>query len=126
VVLHVALARSLVRVGAAAAEQEAPVPQLRSEVVRASRWRAARYGLEECLLDVRAHALKPAADVVHGLVTRLRDDLEELGDWDEVSALLEATLARGTSAARQRATALAHDADLRAVTAALVAETGRQ
>ena len=123
VVLHAALARSLVRVAAAEAQQGAPLPVLRSEVVRASRWRAARFGLEECLLDTRAHALKPAADVVRGLLARLREDLEELGDWDEVNELVEATLARGSSAARQRAVALAADADLRAVTESLVQET---
>ena len=123
VVLHAALARSLVRVGAAEAQQGVPLPVLRSEVVRASRWRAARFGLEECLLDTRAHALKPAADVVRGLLARLREDLEEMGDWDEVSALTEQSLARGTSAARQRAVALEHGADLHRVTEALVQET---
>jgi carboxylate-amine ligase len=122
VVLHAALARSLVRVGAAEAERGVPLPVLRSEVVRASRWRAARFGLEECLLDTRAHVLKPAADVVRALLARLRDDLEELGDWDEVLDLTEQSLARGSSAARQRAVAVS-GGDLRAVTASLAAET---
>lgn len=121
VVLHAALARSLVRVGAAEATRGGPLPVLRSEVVRASRWRAARFGLEECLLDTRAHALKPAADVVRGLLARLRDDLEDLGDWDEVHALTEAALTRGSSAKRQRA--VADGTDLRQVTASLVDET---
>ena len=123
VVLHAALARSLIRVGAAEAQRGEPLPALRSEVVRASRWRAARFGLEECLLDTRAHALKPAAEVVRSLLTRLRDDLEELGDWDEVSTLTEAALSRGSSAARQRAVALAAGDELRPVTESLVAET---
>ncbi len=122
VVLHAALARSLVRVAAADVERGVELPVLRSEVVRASRWRAARFGIEECLLDTRAHALKPAAEVVHGLLARLRDDLEDLGDWDEVQALTKQALARGSSAARQRAVA-GPAGDLRAVTASLVAET---
>jgi carboxylate-amine ligase len=126
VVLHTALARSLVRVGAAEAAGGVPLPVLRSEVVRASRWRAARFGLEECLLDTRAHVLKPAGDVVRGLLARLRDDLEELGDWDEVNDLLERALARGSSAARQRAVAATPGADLHTVTAALVVETLEQ
>lgn len=121
VVLHAALARSLVRVRAAEVTRGEPPPQLRPEVVRASRWRAARFGLEECLLDTREHVLRPAAEVVDGLLLRLRDDLEELGDWDEVSGLAEQALARGTSAARQRA--VAADGDLRAVAAALCEET---
>jgi carboxylate-amine ligase len=123
VVLHAALARSLVRVGAAEAERGAELGPLRSEVVRASRWRAARFGLEECLLDTRAHTLRPAAEVVRALLARLRDDLEELGDWHEVADLTEQALARGTSAARQRAVALQSDADLHRVTESLVQET---
>ena len=111
------------RVGAAEAERGVPLPVLRSEVVRASRWRAARFGLEDCLLDTRAHVLRPAADVVRGLLARLRDDLEDLGDWDEVNDLLEHALARGSSAARQRAVAATPGADLHTVTAALVEET---
>ncbi|GAC1440883.1 MAG: glutamate--cysteine ligase [Mycobacteriales bacterium] len=125
VVLHAALARSLIRVGAAEAQRGSPTPVLRSEVVRASRWRAARFGLEECLLDTRAHALKPAGEVVRSLLARLRDDLEGLGDWAEVSALAEAALSRGSSAARQRAVAAQTPggADLHLVTESLVAET---
>src|SRR3954470_11553184 len=83
-VLHTALARSLVRVGAAAVERGEPPVQCRGEVVRAARWRAARFGVEECLFDVRAHELRPAGAVVRDLLDRLRPDLEELGDWDEV------------------------------------------
>jgi carboxylate-amine ligase len=123
VVLHTALARSLVRVAAAEAERDEPLVELRPEVVRASRWRAARFGLDECLLDIRAHALRPAGEVVQDLLARVRDDLEDLGDWDEVSALAEQALARGTSAKRQRDVALDNGGDLPAVTAALVAET---
>ena len=123
VVLHAALARSLVRVGAAAALRGDEVPPVRGEVVKAARWRAARFGLEECLLDVRGHALRPAAEVVEGLLERLRPDLEELGDWGEVRELADRTLARGSSAARQREVALKNEGELSAVTAALVAET---
>jgi carboxylate-amine ligase len=61
--------------------------------------------------------------VVRGLLVRLRDDLEDLGDWDEVHELAEQALARGTSARRQRAVALAADVELRRVTESLVAET---
>ncbi|MCW2605879.1 MAG: putative Carboxylate-amine ligase, partial [Frankiales bacterium] len=103
VVLHAGLARSLVRVGAAQAVRGAQEPQVRSEVVRAARWRAARHGLEDTLLDLRAGEQRPASDVVRSLLARLRDDLEGAGEWDEVSALAEQALGRGTSAARQRA-----------------------
>jgi YbdK family carboxylate-amine ligase len=103
---------------------EAP-PALRAEVVRGARWRAARFGLEDRLLDTREHRLRPAGEVVRNLLGRLRDDLEDLGDWDEVSALAEQALARGSSAARQRALALEAEGDLSPVAAALVEETVR-
>jgi carboxylate-amine ligase len=66
--------------------------------------------------------LRPAAEVVRGLLVRLRDDLEDLGDWAEVSALAEQALARGSSAARQRAVAQS-EGDLHRVTESLVRET---
>ncbi|MCW2726447.1 MAG: putative Carboxylate-amine ligase [Frankiales bacterium] len=125
VVLHAALARSLVRVAADGALRGEAPPALRAEVVRGARWRAARFGLEDRLLDTREHRLRPAGEVVRNLLGRLRDDLEDLGDWDEVSALAEQALARGSSAARQRALALEAEGDLSAVAAALVEETVR-
>lgn len=123
VVLHAALARSVVRVAAAEAEQGLPIRPVRGEVVRAARWRAARFGLEDRLLDISAHALRPAAQVVNALLSRLRPDLEELGDWAEVRELTDQVLARGTSSARQRDVAQQSGGDLAAVTAALVAES---
>lgn len=102
VVLHAGLARALVRVGARHAERGVQDPSVRPEVVRAARWRAARHGLEGTLLEVREHAQRPAADVVGALLARLRDDLDDAGEWDEVVALAERALARGSSAARQR------------------------
>ncbi|MEO6205403.1 MAG: glutamate--cysteine ligase [Mycobacteriales bacterium] len=123
VVLHAALARSLVRVAAVKAEREEGGTPVRSEVVKAARWRAARFGLEDRLLDIDNHVLRPAGEVVEALLHKLRPDLEDLGDWDEVRALTDQVLARGASSTRQRAVARAADGDLSAVTAALVEET---
>ena len=120
VVLQAGLARSLVRCAAAAAVAGTPFPEPRAELVRAARWGAARDGLEGRLLDLHAVALLSAAEVVRGLLDRLRDDLEASGEWDEVSALAERALARGTSAAEQRRTH-ARTGDLAAVTRAVVA-----
>jgi carboxylate-amine ligase len=58
--------------------------------------------------------LVDARDAVRDMLTELRPDLEEHGEWDEVSELARALLTRGTSAARQR-TVAARNADLRAV-----------
>ena len=60
VVLHAALARSLVRTLAARAERGEPCPQPRPELLRAARWRAARHGLDGQLFDVLQGELVPA------------------------------------------------------------------
>ena len=104
VVLQAGLARSLVRTAAAAAASDCPFPEPRPELVRAARWGAARYGLEGRLLDLHTGERRPAAEVVRALLERLRGDLEDAGEWDEVHALAEQALARGTSAADQRRT----------------------
>ena len=78
-----------------------PVPP---PIHRAAIWRAARGGLAGELLDDSRHPKPmPAAEAVRALVARLRPQLEELGDWDEVRELAETALARGNSADRQRA-----------------------
>jgi len=116
-VLHAALVRSLVRVAA----RGGPVPDARPELVRAARWRAARYGIDGLLLDPVTAELVPASAAVRALVDRLREDLEELGDWEQVSALVDGLLARGTSADRQRRVAAATES-LEQVVASVVAE----
>ena len=121
-VLQAGLARALVRVAAAEAVAGTAFAEPRSELVKAARWGAARHGLEDRLMDLRARERRPAAEVVRGLLARLRDDLEDSGEWDEVSALAEQVLARGTSAAEQRRTA-ARAGDLGAVSRQLVAQT---
>jgi len=101
VVLHAALCRSLVAV---LARDTAPAPEIRPEVLRAARWKAARAGLTSELFDPVSGALVPAETAVRGLLQFVRDDLEQRGDLAEVTALTEQLLARGTSSARQRRT----------------------
>jgi len=101
-VLHAGLARALVQAAAADAVAGLPVPEVRPEVGRAARWRAARDGLEGELLDLRSGALRPAAEVVGDLLERVRGPLEDTGDRAEVEVLTKDLLERGTSARRQR------------------------
>lgn len=76
---------------------------------RAGMWQAARGGLAGKLLDGEPHPRPiPASQAVRRLVADLRPQLEELGDWEQVSALTETILARGTSADRQRAAFAEH------------------
>jgi carboxylate-amine ligase len=121
VVLQAALVRSLVRVAAAGAVRGTDFPKPRSEVVRAARWRSAKEGVDGDLVDLRGAGLVPGRDLVRGLLDRLRDDLEDLDDWDEVAALTDQALSAGTSASRQRALVV-RGADLPAVAASVVAE----
>jgi carboxylate-amine ligase len=92
----------LVRAVVVTAAQAPPARPVRPELLRAATWRAARYGLSGHLLDVEAATAVPAKDLIGRFLGRLRPALEELGDWDEVSALVGRTLADGTPADRQR------------------------
>jgi glutamate---cysteine ligase / carboxylate-amine ligase len=71
-------------------------------IERAAMWRAARSGLEGELVDLSGPRSVPAGALIRGLVNELRPELESQGDWEAVSELAEAALARGSSAARQR------------------------
>jgi YbdK family carboxylate-amine ligase len=124
VVLHAGLARALVQQAAADAVAGLPVPELRPELGRAARWRAARYGLEGALLDVRRGELRAPGELVHDLLVRVHGPLADSGDLDEVSSLAEAALGRGTSAARQRAV-FARTGSLVEVVRSVVAEASQ-
>ncbi|MHA6795953.1 glutamate--cysteine ligase [Pseudonocardia bannensis] len=102
VVLVAGLFRALVARAREDIDAERPPPQHRHELLRAANWRAARSGLEGDLVDLVGPALIPPPLVIGQLVEGLRPQLEALGDWEQVLALSEATLARGSGAARQR------------------------
>jgi carboxylate-amine ligase len=103
VVLLAGLFRALViRETGAAVAGRAPLP-VRPELLEAATWRAARSGLEGDLVDPATAAPVPARQLIRQLLADLRPALETTGDWDQVTGLTEAALARGSSAARQRA-----------------------
>ncbi|MCP9989122.1 glutamate--cysteine ligase [Streptomyces sudanensis] len=87
------------------------VPQCdgRHEWLRAATWRAARSGLEGDLIDPVSRRPAPAARVVRAMLTRLRPELEECGDWATVRELSEKALADGSAAHRLRTTAARED-----------------
>ena len=103
-VLIAGLYRAAVRRAETDVEAGRPAEHRAAPLHRAAMWQAARSGLGGELLDLESHPSRlPAAEAVRQLVTRLRPQLEEFGDWQTVSDLAEATLARGNSADRQRA-----------------------
>lgn len=101
-VMIAGLVRALVWSCYEEARRDTPYCGGRPELIRAAHWRAARYGLSAELVDVRGQRTVPARELVNELMESVRPGLEWAGDWDEVSALVRETLARGTGAARQR------------------------
>jgi carboxylate-amine ligase len=121
VVLHAALARSLVRVLADRADRGEPCPRPRAELLRAARWRAARHGLDGELFDPVRGDLVPARVAVRRLLAELQDDLRDHDEWDIVVDMVERLFERGTSSTRQRRTWL-RTGDWREVAARIVRE----
>lgn len=107
---------------ATVAGEERPVPRVRPELLRAATWRAARYGIGGELVDAEAGEAVPARELIGRLLDRLRPALVDLGDWDEVSALVARVLADGTGADQQRRV-LAETGDLRRVLDFVVEKT---
>jgi carboxylate-amine ligase len=102
-VMVAGLWRAVARTAVEEARAGVPRMVLRGELVDAARWRAARYGLEGTLVDLVEGRTAPAGAVVDRLLAHLRPALEAADDWDEVSALVERTIADGNGASRQRA-----------------------
>ncbi len=102
------LIRALAHVSLEAVRRGAAASDTRGELVRMAQWQAARFGLDDTLLDLAPTsgdgvAMRPAADVVGALVDHVRPGLEATGDAEAVEAPVARVLATGNSAARQRA-----------------------
>lgn len=121
-VMITGLVRALTRTCYAEVMRDAPAARVRPELLRAAKWRAARYGLDADLIDAERGQAVPAHELVERLLARLRGALEDDGAWDEVGGLVRATLARGNGAARQRAS-VARAGGLEEVVDFIVAET---
>ena len=122
VVLVAGLFRALVGKAMEDTAAGLPLPAARHELLRAASWRAARSGLEGDLVDLLGPALVSPPLLVGQLVDQLRPHLERLGDWEQVLELSQATLARGSAAARQRR-AFGRRGELTDVVDALIAHT---
>ncbi|MBC7911502.1 MAG: carboxylate-amine ligase, partial [Pyrinomonadaceae bacterium] len=96
-VMIAGLARALARACYQEAMSDKKIIHARPELLRAAKWRAARYGLDADLIDVEARRAVPAPELVEKLLSYLRPTLEEHEEWKSLSnhhALLSATHAR--------------------------------
>ena len=116
------LARALVHTCSEHVEKGVPVPQVRQEILRFAHWQAARYGLDEELIDVGNGCAIPAREMIKKLLNFVRPALQAYGDWEEISALVKQTLQQGNGASRQRAI-YQNTGSLQAVVNFLVAQT---
>jgi len=101
-VLVAALARGLVETSARSWEQGVPAPDVRTEVLRLSTWRASRSGTDAALVHPVTGRPAPARVVVDALVQHVREALADSGDADVVADLVARLTERGTGARRQR------------------------
>ena len=124
VVMVAGMARGLARTCYAAAVRDEPITHMRPELLRAAKWRAARFGLDADLIDLQAMRAAPAVEVVEKFLAHLRPSLEEHGEWNEISGLVHETTARGNGAVRQRET-YARASRLEDVVDMIVAETAK-
>jgi carboxylate-amine ligase len=121
-VMVAGLCRALARTCLELHRSGQPLDCVRHELLKASRWRASRFGLDGELIDVHAKKSVPARALIEAMLTFLRPALEEQGDWDEVSEIVRKTLDHGNSARRQLR-AFAQSGRLEAVVDLILRET---
>ena len=102
-IMMTGLARALVQICFEHVAQGVAAPQVRQELLRFANWQAARYGLDEELLDVRAGCAIPAWKMIEQLMDFVRPALQAHGDWEEICKLVDQTVQYGNGASRQRA-----------------------
>lgn len=101
-VMVAGLVRALVQTCHRHALEGRAAPAPRPELLRAATWRAARFGLDDDLVDVQSGRAIPAGAMVESLLAFVSDALEDQGDRDEVTEIVHRTITCGTGAARQR------------------------
>lgn len=103
------LIRAAVVMAQTAIHDGLPPPPVPTEILRAAYWKAARSGLDGDGLDTISGLALPAHTLLAGLVDYLTPALEQSGDQQFVADTVDAVLARGNGARRQRTAMRAHD-----------------
>jgi len=115
------LVRALVETAARDWADGRPVPSWRAEALRASQWRASRFGTAESLVHPVERELRPARAVLEALLGVVEPALREAGDLDRAAGLLEYAIG-DNGATRQRA-AFERGGTVEAVVDDLIART---
>jgi glutamate---cysteine ligase / carboxylate-amine ligase len=123
-VMIAGLVRALVKTCYEQACMHEPYYPVRSELLLAANWYAARSGVSATLIDMESKQAVAAQAQIASLLEFVRPALKEMEEWDEVSALVQATLQQGSSADRQRAI-YDRTGSLEAIVDLLVQETAR-
>lgn len=101
-VMLAGLVKALVHTSYDASQAAILCPPVRSELLIAAHWNAARYGLSANLIDVSAPAAIPVRDYIEQFLEYLKPALQAEGDWDLVVPVVQQILERGNGASRQR------------------------
>ncbi|TYB36150.1 YbdK family carboxylate-amine ligase [Micromonospora sp. AP08] len=101
-VLVAALVRALVATAMTEIAEGRPAVNTDHHLLVAAHWRAAHDGLEGEGVDFTDGELRPAWELLDGLVERVRPELARHGDLDQVTDLLGGLRRHGSGAARQR------------------------
>lgn len=101
-VMLAGLTKALVRTCYEASRASVPYPPVKSELLKAAHWNAARYGLDADLIDLRAPVAVPAKTFIEQFLDYLKPALEAAGDWEIVAPLVRQVVQQGNGASRQR------------------------
>ncbi|TQK86742.1 carboxylate-amine ligase [Streptomyces puniciscabiei] len=121
-VLIATLTRALVETAARDWRAGRPAPGHSVSLLRLADWQAARFGLEENLLDPAAMRPEPAPQVLRSLLAHTGDALTATGDADRAEQGITELLRRGNGAREQRRL-LEHGGGLREVVTECVRRT---
>jgi carboxylate-amine ligase len=102
VLLFAGVVRALVRTLGQRVLAGVRPPAVNDAVLRAARWRAARYGVTGDLWDPNGRELVSATRAVEGLLAEISPSLQHFGDEALVRDLAARLLDGGASAQRQR------------------------
>lgn len=101
-VMLAGLVKALVRTCYEAAIAHQPYPMVKTELLKAAHWTAARYGLSGDLIDLEHAIAVPAKDHIQQLMNFLKPALQAEGDWEMVHSAVHTVLTHGNGASRQR------------------------